>query len=194
MVLQRNAENVIFGWASPKEMIHITFLDSSYFTRANEMGKWRLYLYNLQAGGPHEMKISADTTIIIKDIFIGDVWVCSGQSQMDMDMNRVRPLYEEEIRNAGNPDIHYFEVPGVYNFEAPQEDYPRGKWESISQENILSISAIAYFFATEIYEEYGIPIGIIRSSMGGSPVESCMNEEALPAAPFRTDEWNNNYK
>lgn len=101
------------------------------------------------------MIFSADTAIIIRDIMIGDVWVCSGQSQMDMDMNRVRPLYEEEINEAGNQFIRYFEVPGVYNFEGPQKDISHGNWESISPEG------------ANLY-----------------------NKEGLPAAPFRTDDWN----
>ena len=146
MVLQRDAEVLIYGQASPKDMVQISFLDSIFYTRANEMGEWSLYLYNLEAGGPHDMIFSADTTIIIRDVMIGDVWVCSGQSQMDMDMNRVHPLYEEEINSAGNQSIRYFEVPGVYNFEGPQKDIPRGNWESISRENILDVSAIAYLF------------------------------------------------
>lgn len=155
MVLQRNAEVPIYGWASPKDMVQISFLDSIYYTRANEIGEWSLYLYNLEAGGPHDMIFSADTAIIIRDIMIGDVWVCSGQSQMDMDMNRVRPLYEEEINEAGNQFIRYFEVPGVYNFEGPQKDISHGNWESISPEG------------ANLY-----------------------NKEGLPAAPFRTDDWN----
>jgi sialate O-acetylesterase len=102
---------------------------------------------------------------------------------MDIDMNRVSPLYEEEIKNAGNENIRYFAVPTAYDFNSPQKDLPLGKWENISQENILRISAIAYFFANELWKTYKIPVGIIRSSLGGSPAEAWMSEDAIKEFP-----------
>jgi sialate O-acetylesterase len=134
------------------------------------------------------MNISASNSITLKDILVGDVWVCSGQSQMDYNMKQVSPLYEEEIKSADNPYIHYFAVPTVFNFENPQVDLPGGRWESISQKNIMQVSAIAYFFADELYNKYKIPIGMIRSSLGGSPAEAWMNEEALKEFPVHYKE------
>ena len=183
MVLQRNTDVKIWGWAADGESIKISFLDSIYYTSANKHGGWSVIFSDLQAGGPCDMKITASNTITIRDILIGDVWVCSGQSQMDINMNRVRPLYEDEIKNAGNPHIRYFTVPTVYNFNGPQTDLPYGSWESISQDNILSVSAIAYFFADVLYNKYKIPIGLIRSSLGGSPAEAWMSEDAILEFP-----------
>ncbi|MBN2350139.1 MAG: sialate O-acetylesterase [Bacteroidales bacterium] len=183
MVLQRDVKVKVWGWAGKNESIEINFLDSSYKTLANDNGEWSIILSGLKTGGPYDMKIIASNTLTIKDILIGDVWVCSGQSQMDINMDRVSPLYEEEIRNAGNTNIRYFVVPAVYNFNEPQTDLPYGTWESIGQENILSVSAIAYFFANELYNKYQVPIGIIRSSLGGSPVEAWMSEDAIKQFP-----------
>ncbi len=183
MVLQRNTDVKIWGWAAPNEKVSVKFLDQSYGATADSNGEWHIILSDLEAGGPHTMMIEAGNIITVKNILIGDIWVCSGQSQMDINMNRVRPLYEEEIKNAGNPYIRYFTVPTVYNFNALQADLPYGTWESISRDNILSVSAIAYFFADELYKKYKIPIGLIRSSVGGSPAEAWMSEDAIREFP-----------
>jgi len=183
MVLQRNTDVKIWGWAADGESIKICFLDSVYYTTANKHGEWGVIFSDLPAGGPYDMKIIASNTIIIRDILIGDVWVCSGQSQMDINMNRVRPLYEDEIKNAGNSHIRYFTVPTVYNFNEPKKDLPYGSWEGISHDNILSVSAIAYFFADDLYNKYKIPIGLIRSSLGGSPAEAWLSEDAIVEFP-----------
>nr|MDA3833404.1 beta galactosidase jelly roll domain-containing protein [Spirochaetales bacterium] len=183
MVLQRNTEVKIWGWTSPNEKVKVHFLEDIFTATANGQGEWAVNLSNLKAGGPHTMQIISKDTITLHDILIGEVWVCSGQSQMDIDMNRVRPLYEEEIKNAGNENIRYFAVPTAYDFNVPQKDLPSGKWESIRQQNILRVSAIAYFFADELYRQYQIPVGIIRSSLGGSPAEAWMSEDAIKEFP-----------
>ena len=183
MVLQRNTEVKIWGWTTPGKKVKVHFLNDFYSATSNEKGEWEVNLTNLKAGGPHTMQIISSDTITLNSILIGDVWVCSGQSQMDIDMNRVSPLYEEEIKNAGNENIRYFAVPTAYDFNSPQKDLPSGKWENISQENILRISAIAYFFANELWKTYKIPVGIIRSSLGGSPAEAWMSEDAIKEFP-----------
>jgi len=189
MVLQRNAEVNIWGHSPPLQSVEMHFLDSVYRTRSGLSGKWQFTLSGLEAGGPHRLQIvSGEDTATVNNILIGEVWVCSGQSQMDMDMNRVRPLYEEEIARAGNPMIRYFEVPPAWNFKGPQKDLPGGKWESISQENILRISAIAYFFADKLYKQYGVPVGMIRASLGGSPAEAWMSADALKEFPEHLEE------
>ncbi len=179
MVLQRDTDVKIWGWAAPNEKVQVHFLDEIYTSTASETGEWDVKLSGLVAGGPHVMQIISKDTITLNNILVGEVWVCSGQSQMDIDMNRVSPLYEEEIKNAGNENIRYFAVPTAYDFNEPQKDLPSGRWESISRENILQVSAIAYFFADELWKTYKIPLGIIRSSLGGSPAEAWMSEDAI---------------
>lgn len=188
MVLQREAEVKIWGWASAGEEISINFLDKTYQIVANSNGEWEIKLPDMQAGGPFQMTIQASNTINLDDILIGDVWVCSGQSNMELPMRRVKPLYEDEIANAKNNFIRYFEVPKQYDFNEVHEDLSSGQWEKTTPENVLHFSAAAYFFAKNLYEKYQVPIGLINSALGGSPVEAWMSEEALKSFPEHLQE------
>lgn len=188
MVLQQNTKINVWGWASANEKVNLKFAGNSYTCSANSEGEWSIWLPPMKAGGPYTMQISGSNEIVINDILIGEVWVCSGQSQMDINMDRVSPLYQEEISKAGNPNIRNFVVPVSYNFERPQKDVQSGKWEPVTRNNILSISAIAYFFATELYEKYKVPVGIIRSSVGGSPAEAWISEASVKQFPVHYNE------
>ncbi len=188
MVLQREAKTRVWGWASPGENVEVSFHGINRRTTTNAAGEWDVVFDGLKAGGPWDMTISASDTIRVKNILVGDVWVCSGQSNMDVNMERVSPLYGDEIRSAGNPGIRYFSVPASWTFDGPANDLTGGKWEPISQENILSVSAVAYFFAEALYEKYHIPLGIIRSSLGGSPAEAWISEEAIRKFPRYAEE------
>ncbi|MGD8779410.1 MAG: sialate O-acetylesterase [Ignavibacteria bacterium] len=188
MVLQRDAEIKIWGWAAEGEKISVNFIDSTYTTTADNKGDWSIMLPNLQAGGPYEMQISAGNLITIHDIMIGEVWICSGQSNMELNMKRVSPLYGDEIAASENSYIRYFEVPDKYNFNAPQKDLSSGKWEKANPENVLSFSAVSYFFGKELYEKYKVPVGLINSALGGSPAECWISEESLKEFPEHYNE------
>lgn len=183
MVLQRDSEIKIWGWASPSEKISLLFIDSTYKTIANSKGEWHFILRGLKAGGPHKMQISAKNVVEISDILIGDVWVCSGQSNMELPMKRVSPIYLSEITNSENTFIRQFIVPQRYNFNEPENNLLSGTWKSANPESILSFSAVAYFFAKELYETYKVPIGLINASLGGAPIEAWLSEETLKKFP-----------
>ena len=183
MVLQRDAEVKIWGWAAHNEKISIHFIDSVYNTTADDNGEWKVVLAGLKAGGPYEMEVKAGNLITVKDIMIGDVWVCSGQSNMELPMKRVSPIYGAEIANSENVFIRQFYVPQTYNFIAPQKDLPNGSWKSANPHTVPDFSAVAYFFAKALYDKYKVPIGVINSSLGGSPAESWISEEALKNFP-----------
>ena len=183
LVLQRNAEVKIWGWASPEENININFNSTVYKTKANTDGKWVFALNNLKVGGPYVMTISGTNTITLNNVLVGDVWLCSGQSNMEISMQRVKPLYESEIKLAKNSKIHYLEIPKTYNFKHQQDDTQAVVWKEVNQNNILQFSAVAYFFAEELNKIYNVPIGIINSSLGGSPAESWLSEDALKKFP-----------
>ena len=183
MVLQRDVEVNIWGWAAIYENISISLIDSVYKTVANDSGKWEVRLPSMKAGGPYIMNIYAGDTVTIKDILIGDVWICSGQSNMELSMERVSPIYENEIANSDNSYIRCFTVPQKYIFNEPQKDFESGSWKKANPKNVLDFSAAAYFFAKGLYDKYKIPIGIINTSLGGSPAESWISEEALKAFP-----------
>lgn len=183
MVLQRDTELKIWGWAGTGETVVVEFLGKTYRTETRADGKWEVMLEKLQAGGPYSMKIKASTSITLKNILIGDVWVCSGQSNMVIPMERVRILYEDEIANCTNPFLRQFVVPDKYDFHAPQEDIDGGSWEEAKAETILQYTAVGYFFAKNLFEKYQIPVGLIRNSVGGTPVEAWMSEENLKKFP-----------
>lgn len=188
MVLQRDADVKIWGWAAANEQITVSFNDSVYEAKADDSGEWEVIFSNLNAGGPYKMTIAGINTIVINDILIGDVWICSGQSNMELTMKRVSPLYETEIANSENPYIRYFEVPKKYNFNTPKKDIIGGKWISASPDNIFKFSAVSYFFALELYKKNKMPVGLINASLGGSPAEAWISEDALKAFPDHYDE------
>ena len=188
MVLQRNSEVKIWGWAAHYEQVNIQFLDSTYTTLADSNGCWNIILSRLSAGGPYKMQIHASNDLTISDILVGDVWVCSGQSNMELPMRRVSPMYQSEIAESENNYIRYFPVPQKYNFGVPQNDFDSGSWQTANPENVLSFSAVSYFFAKELYDTYKVPIGLVNASVGGSPAEAWMSEESLKKFPVHYQE------
>lgn len=137
----------------------------------------------MPAGGPYTMEISASNHITIKNILLGDVWVCSGQSNMELPMERVKYKYPTEIAQSKNDKIRQFNVATQYNFKGPQEDFSSGTWELANPKTVLQFSAIGYFFAKDLYEKYHVPIGLIKASVGGSPAEAWLSADALKAFP-----------
>ncbi len=188
MVLQQGKSTKIWGWATPMEPIQVEFAGSSYNTITNANGEWHIALKTLQAGGPYPMVLRGSNTITLSNILIGEVWLCSGQSNMELPMRRVSPVYGQDIANAENPNIRQFTVPQQYDFSTPHTDLTGGQWVSATPESVLAFSATAYFFAKEIYEKYKIPVGLIHASLGGSPAEAWISESTLQAFPDHLSE------
>lgn len=183
MVLQRDTDLIIWGWASPGEEVSVSFRDNSHSAVTNNSGKWKITLPAQSPGGPFSMEITASNSITIQDILVGDVWLASGQSNMELPMYRVEPLYRDEIKTANYPEIRHFKVPQEYSFEEEKSNYSGGEWIAISPETISQRSAVAYFFSKKLHEEYDVPIGIVNASLGGSPAEAWMDEDALKEFP-----------
>jgi sialate O-acetylesterase len=183
MVLQRDAKVRLWGWANAGEQVSIQFLGKTYWTRTRPDSGWSIALPPLKAGGPYSMEIDGTNHIVLSDILIGDVWVCSGQSNMELPMLRVKPRYEEAIAHAENPHIRQFVVPHRYNFRSPQEDLPSGQWEQANPWSVLHFTATGYFFARSLWEKYHVPIGLINASVGGTPIQSWMSRDALRDFP-----------
>ena len=187
MVMQRDVPVKVWGWSSASENVMVTFRDKSYHAVTGPDGKWVVTLPAMQAGGPYKMEIASSNHISIENILIGDVWICSGQSNMVLPIDRVKDLYTGVISSSDNPYIRHFLVLNRYDFNASQEDLPSGKWESANPESLLRFSATGYFFARELYEKYHIPIGLINASVGGTPVEAWLSEDALKPFPSYLD-------
>src|SRR6478752_5333752 len=181
MVLQRDSKINIWGWAPKNEKIRIKFNGKNFKTTANTDGKWVLQLPPMKAGGPYTMNIDASNHLVINNILIGDVWLCSGQSNMVHQVKLHSVRYANEIANANYPGIRHFWIPTMTDLNRPHDDIPTGYWKSANPEDVLEFSAVAYFFAKKIYEKYHVPIGLINASVGGTPIEAWTSEEGLKA-------------
>jgi sialate O-acetylesterase len=183
MVLQQNTKVKIWGQAKKGEAIALQFNNHTYYTTTDEAGKWLIKISTPKAGGPYEIVISGENQLRIKDILIGEVWICSGQSNMVLPMERVKEKYADLIAHANNPQIRHFFIPTQYNFNRPLEDFSTGKWETATPDNILRFTATGYFFAKDLFEKYHVPIGLINASVGGTPVEAWISEDRLKEFP-----------
>ena len=183
MILQRDVNLNIWGWASKNEKVNIKFNGKSYKVTTGADGKWFVWLSPLKAGGPYDMEIKGSNTIVLREILVGDVWFCSGQSNMVHQMNLHDVTYAKEIAEANYPQIRQFLVATLTNLQGPVSDLPAGSWRPAVGEDVRSFSAVAYFFAKKIYEKYHVPIGIVNSSVGGTPIEAWTSEEGLKDFP-----------
>ena len=176
MVLQRDQPIKMWGWAQPKEKINLVFNKKTFQTTTNDAGKWELMLPAQSAGTGFEMLLKGKNEISIKNIAFGDVWLSSGQSNMVTPMERVKEKYPDDIANANFPDIRNFFVQTLTDLNSPKDDFLQGQWKVAAPKDILAFGAVSYFFAHEIHEKYKVPIGIINSSVGGTPIEAWISE------------------
>ncbi len=179
MVLQRDTPLTIWGWATPGEKITVQLNRKAYKTTTDASGKWQVKLPAMKAGGPFTMAIAGNTQLSIKDILIGDVWFCSGQSNMVHQLNIHDVTYANEIATANDPQIRQFWVPTLTSLQGPQQDVPNGQWKKAVGQDVRPFSAVAYFFAKKIHQQYHIPVGIINASVGGTPIEAWISESGL---------------
>lgn len=179
MVLQRDAPLKIWGWADTGEKISINFNGKTYKTKASADGKWLVTLPAQKAGGPYTMDISGSNLITIRDIMIGDVWFCSGQSNMVHQMELHSVTYARDILEANNTNIRQFWIPTATRFDGPADDFKVASWKVCNPENVRQFSAVAYFFASKIYEKNKVAIGLINASVGGTPIEAWTSESGL---------------
>ena len=183
MILQRDAKIKIWGWAAKDEKVNISFNGKKYKAKAGADGKWTTLLPAMKAGGPYTMDISASNKISLKDILIGDVWLVSGQSNMEYQLGYDDATYAKEMEEVNYPQIRQFKVPNRPVLDGPKDDLTAGSWKWANPKDIRAFSAVAYFFAKKLYENYHIPIGIINSSVGGTPLEAWTSEEGLKDFP-----------
>jgi sialate O-acetylesterase len=183
MILQHGISVPVSGESSPMAMITLSFRGKTYKARADNGGKWLVLLDSVSPGGPYFMEISTETDAIsIKDIYAGDVWLCSGQSNMELPMRRVKDDFPQEW-DGPNPLIRQFNVPQEWEFSGPRQRLSGGRWTAASADTLEEFSATAWFFARQIFKTYNYPIGIILAAWGGTPAEAWMSADALAAFP-----------
>jgi len=183
MVIQRDTDWTLWGWASPGEKVRVTFQGKSFRTETGPDGKWSIRLPSVKAGGPYSMTISGRNNIELHDILAGDVWVCAGQSNMVHYLGIHNERYAREIAEADYPWIRQFLVPGNPQLTGPSDDLKGGRWKWANPVDVNQFSVVAYFFALKLYEKYHVPIGIINASVGGTPIEAWISEEGLRPFP-----------
>ena len=179
MVLQQNSEVSIWGWANPLEKVKVVGSwsnDTSKMT-ANNQAKWWVTLKTPSAGGPYLITIAGDDTITLKDVMIGEVWLCSGQSNMEMSANWGINSAAQEISGANYPDIRLFQI-NKRAAEYKQLDVA-GTWKVCSPKTMKDFSAASYFFGRDLYKNLKVPIGLINSSWGGTPAETWVNPDTI---------------
>ncbi|RKS19155.1 sialate O-acetylesterase [Flavobacterium endophyticum] len=177
MVLQRDAPITIYGWADPGKTVKVSFKNQNLESKTNANGEWSLTFSSQAAGGPFEMVISEDNKITFKDVYIGDVWFCSGQSNMGWKLEDALNG-KEELSNASHEKIKLLQVSRTMA-GIPQKDIEKGQWETSSPESAEGFSAVAYFFGRELFQKYNVPIGLINSSWGGTNIEAWMSEDLM---------------
>jgi sialate O-acetylesterase len=186
MVLQRDAKIRLWGWADPGESVAIAFLGNSFKTKADRSGHWSMSLGPYPAGGPYEMSIVGKNSVKLSDILIGDVWLASGQSNMELQLKSPFGLSvdnaDREIAAASFPRIRLLKVQQK-TAPRPDSDIASDGWRAVTPETAADFSAVAYFFGRELHQQYHVPIGLIQASWGGTVAEAWMSGSALQRFP-----------
>jgi len=189
VVLQREMPVPVWGWADPAEQVTVTLGDQSKTATADSAGKWSVKLDALKAGGPFELKVQGKGNAVqLSDVLVGEVWLCSGQSNMEMTVGGVMNK-DAEIASADYPKIRMLTVAKKTAME-PQEN-SSGQWRMCSPRTVAGFSAAGYFFGRELHKQLDVPVGLINSSWGGTPIEtwtSAAAHEAVPELRSRIDD------
>jgi sialate O-acetylesterase len=185
MVLQRNAKIPIWGMAKPGQQITVKLQQQSKTTTADRDGKWRVDLAAMPAGGPYELVASGAENITFKNVMIGEVWLCSGQSNMEMPMVSTWAKvnnFKAEVAAANYPDLRLFIVQRDKSTR-PQTDVESEGWKRCDSTSVKNFSATAYFFGRHLQQKLGVPVGLIESSWGGTVVEAWTSSASLKTVP-----------
>jgi len=181
MVLQRNVRAPVWGTANPGESVTVQIASRKVTTRADATGKWMVRIGPFPAGGPHTMTVAGEeNTLTFQNVMFGEVWVASGQSNMEWPLIAARNG-EAEVRNANNPNLRLFIVAKAALPE-PASDC-KGAWAECTPESARNFSAVAYFFGKNLYRRLQIPIGLIETAWGGTPAESWTSRKWLESDP-----------
>lgn len=177
MVLQRNKPIAIWGWADPRERVSVTLDGEDQRVRVNEAGEWHVDFPAMEAGGPYDIRIKGSSEIVLKDVLIGDVWICSGQSNMKWPLKNSDDC-KDVIFLANNPNLRILNVARTMQ-ATPESDVKTSSWMIVTPETVANFSAVAYSFGQDVQTHLGIPVGLIGASWGGTMIETWMSKESL---------------
>jgi sialate O-acetylesterase len=181
MVLQREKPIPVWGTASPGEKVTVSLNGASGSTKASKTGEWRVLLPAMTKGGPHTMTVQGRERVVLEDILIGEVWLCSGQSNMEWPLNNTDSA-KRDIAEAGNPMVRHIKVPRRTSL-TPKSEIAPAQWEVCTPETAGGFTAVGYHFAKELHARLGVPVGLVNSSWGGTHVETWTSADAFFAEP-----------
>lgn len=181
IVLQRQKPIPVWGWANPFEKVVVSLGNQNKTAQAGASEKWKTEFASMEAGGPFELKVSANSgNLSVKDVLIGEVWLCSGQSNMEWTVKKA-DNFTAEKKDADYPQIRHFFVEHTVEIE-PQADLKTGIWKASSEESVGDFTAIGFFFARDVYKKLKIPVGLVNSSWGGLQIEGWISKDAMLAS------------
>lgn len=195
MVLQRDKPIHIWGWANAGQKVTVSFLNKMYTAVTDRKGKWNVFLASAKAGNGGNMTIStADEKIELKNILIGEVWVCSGQSNMEFELSSFKDFYADEIKTANNDNIRFVTIENTFDNKERDDATLRVTWTAVNPQSALKSSATAYFFARKLYERLKVPIGLVISAWGGTPAQSWVDSNTIKAFKNYADIYDQSIK
>lgn len=180
MVLQRETAIPIWGWANPNEKIEVNFHKQTKTTIADSNGKWTLKLNPEKAGGAFTLTVKGENEIKITNVLVGEVWLCSGQSNMEWTVG-ISQNAEQELAAAENPNIRHIKIGRTIN-TIPQNDFTDGNWKVSNSTNTRDFTAVGYFFAQRLYKELNVPIGLINATWGGTNIETWISRQGFESS------------
>lgn len=183
MVIQQGMHAPVWGYASPGALVTVDFAGFKTQARTDAQGKWMIKMPQLPSGGPYDMTVTAEKTLTLRDVMVGEVWVASGQSNMEWTVGMgIGPDTEKEKASAAYPGIRFFVVPRQ-TAAAPLEDMAPGNWMMVTPESVSQLSAVAYFFARQLHLDKKVAVGIVSSSWGATSAQAWMSAEMLATHP-----------
>jgi sialate O-acetylesterase len=184
MVLQQGREVNVWGWAAPKASVQVTFLGKSYMATADANGSWKTKLKPAKAGAAGEMVFSSGTDqLVLNNIAVGEVWVCSGQSNMEYPLSGFSDLYGADIRSSKDDMLRYVTIQNTIDNKERSDATIKHPWTAVDPSTVGDCSAVAYFFARKLRERLKVPVGLIVTSWGGTPAEAWMDGASLKQFP-----------
>jgi sialate O-acetylesterase len=181
-ILQHGKPVPIWGFADEGEKVEVTFANKTLSTTAVN-GQWKVLFPAQKAGSEHSLTVRGKNTLERKGLLMGDLWLSAGQSNMELPINRVATRYPDLIASTQLPSVREFNVPTLYNVEGPQKDYEKGEWAAATPDNLGRFSAVGFFYTRKLWQDTGIPQGIITVPVGGSPIEAWLSQESLAKYP-----------
>lgn len=178
MVLQRDQQIVVWGWAAGGETVAVSFHNQKKTTKAGKDGRWKVLLQPEAAGGPYTLVVNGKNTTTVNDVLVGDVWICSGQSNMEWPV-AASANAAAEIAAANFPMIRHFKVTNSTSGTPVDDLLHAGSWKQAVPENVGAFTAVGYFFARELHKQLGVPVGLINTSWGGTDVETWTSRDAF---------------